>query len=677
MNAAEIFIVVMSLLGVTSLLSLLCGSQRILAGVLNFIGILLASAGMLFLAVRALLYGPVQFSFGTVHLLGLNSQLAFSIDALGAVFIAIITVLSTASSLYSIRYLTHYTHEDPRRYYFPFPLFVAGMLAVVTCADWFWFLVFWEVMTLASYFLVMFENVEQENLSAGFIYFFMTQMTSMGLMLGVILVGHWAGSTSFTAMPGLFHSLALNSPLGLNVLLFLFFIAFATKAGMYPLGVWLPLAHPAAPASVSALLSGVMIKLGVYGLLRIFVWQLPIGSAMKHWGVLIATFGVISMLMGTLRALGEHDCKRLLAQHSIGQMGYMLLGLGLGMALMQSNPLFAIVALAGCLYHVINHACFKSLLFFNSGAILYRTGTRDLDSLGGLVKMMPVSAACAIVGSLSIAGTPPFNGFASKWLLYQSAIFGSSKMPLYLFYGVIAIFIGTVTLASFVKYLGTAYLGTLPERFANQPKGCPFSMEFVESSLAAACILLGLAPGAVVAVLLNALRPVVEAANLTSTAGALAALPWAGISLQWNGRTSAAVAPAIVLAGLALCVGIGYWVHNAVSVSSRRAEIWNCGELVADERIRYRASSFYQPFKKMFSPVYRKVKLPVVSVPSAVIRAFDFDRWIYYPVSAAFSRLNAGCSRMHNGVPQMYLLWQVLGCALSIGLVFWLMGGVK
>jgi hydrogenase-4 component B len=355
----------------------------------------------------------------------------------------------------------------------------------------------------------------------------------------------------------------------------------------------------------------------------------------------------------------------------------MLLGLGLGMALMQSNPLFAIVALVGCLYHVINHACFKSLLFFNSGAILYRTGTRDLDSLGGLVKMMPVSAACAIVGSLSIAGTPPFNGFASKWLLYQSAIFGNLKMPLYLFYGVIAIFIGTVTLASFVKYLGTAYLGTLPDRFANQPKGCPFSMESVESLLAAACLLLGLAPGAVVAVLLNALRPAVEAADLTSTAGALTALPWAGISLQWNGRTSAAVMPAIVLCGLALCVGIVYWMHNAVSVSSRRAEIWNCGELVADERIRYRASSFYQPFKKMFSPVYRQVKLPSISVPSALIRVFDFDRWIYYPVSAAFSRLSAGCSRLHSGVPQMYLLWQALGCALSIGLVFWLMGGVK
>lgn len=677
MKATEIFIAAMSILGVTSLVSLVCGSRRILAGVLNFLGVFLASVGMLLLGYNALTKGPVEFSFGTLRVLGLNSQFAFSIDALSAIFIAIIAVIAIASALYGIRYLTLYQHEDSRRYYFPFPLFVAGMFSVAACADWFWFLVFWEIMTLASYFLVMFENVEKENLSAGFIYFFMTQLTSMGLMLGIIVTGHWAGSTSFAAVSTLFHSLALSNPLALGTVLFLFFIAFATKAGMYPVGIWLPSAHPAAPASVSALLSGVMIKLGVYGLLRVFVWQLPVGSMMHRWGICIATFGAISMLMGTLRALGEHDCKRLLAQHSIGQMGYILLGLGLGMALMQSNPVFAIVALAGCLYHVINHACFKSLLFFNSGAILYRTGTRNLDNLGGLVKMMPVSAACAVVGALSIAGVPPFNGFASKWLLYQSAILGNTKMPLYLLYGVIAIFIGTVTLASFVKYLGTAYLGTLPERFVGRPQGCPASMESVEIVLAAICLLLGLFPAIVMNVLLTALRPIITAANLSSSAGAITFLPWAGLSVQWAGKTSSAVAPAIVLVGLAVCAGIALCIHNLVSVKSRPAAIWNCGECVADERVRYRASSFYLPFKKLIQPVYRTMRMPSVRVPNALIQAFDLDLWIYFPLSRLFARFSHACSRMHNGAPQLYLLWQVLGGAFSIALVLWLIGGVK
>jgi NADH:ubiquinone oxidoreductase subunit 5 (subunit L)/multisubunit Na+/H+ antiporter MnhA subunit len=356
-------------------------------------------------------------------------------------------------------------------------------------------------------------------------------------------------------------------------------------------------------------------------------------------------------------------------------MGYVFLALGLGMALMQSNPLYAIVALCGCLYHVVNHACFKSLLFFNSGAILYRTGTRNLDTLGGLVKMMPVSAACAVVGALSVAGTPPFNGFASKWLIYQSAIFGDLRTPLFLLYAVIAIFMGTVTLAYFVKYLGTAYLGTLPERFVKQPNGCPGSMESVEISMAVLCIFFGLVPGAVMVVLLNALNPVVEAAKVTSSMGALVALPWAGISLQVAGNTATAVTPVILLGGLALCVGIVYLIHNSVSVASRKAEIWNCGEVVADEQVRYRSSSFYQPFKAMYSLVYRKAEPLQIAVPRVVIRALDFDHWIYEPVSALFSSISAACSRMHNGAPQRYLLWQALGCAGSIGLVFWLMGG--
>lgn len=664
----------MAVLGLTSVLSLLCGKQRVLAGGVNFAGVLLAGAAMMVLAVRAMFYAPVAFSFGKLSLLGLNSEAAFNIDVLSSIFLLIICVLAVASALYSIRYIAHY-HEDPRRYYFPFPLFIAGMMAVVCAADWFWFLAFWEVMTLASYFLVMFENVEESNLKAGYIYFFMTQMTSMGLMLGVILLGNWAGSTAFAAAPPLLLDLAVNKPLGLTVVLFLFFLAFATKAGMYPLGIWLPLAHPAAPASISALLSGVMIKLGVYGLLRIFVWQLPLGTATHRWGILIATFGVISMLIGTLRALGEHDCKRLLAQHSIGQMGYVLLGLGLGMALMRTNPLFAMIAFAGCLYHILNHACFKSLLFFNSGAILHRTGTRDLDSLGGLAQLMPVSAACGLVGALSIAGTPPFNGFVSKWLLYQAAILGDSHMPLYVFYGVVALFISTVTLASFVKYLGTSFLGTLPERFAQQKKGGERSMELVEVVLALVCFALGVVPGLVMNVLMKALQPVFLAAGMPLPG--IGALPAAGISVPGTGATAAAAGPAIVLVALLGCVVLVTFIHNSVRVPMRKAAIWNCGEAIENERVRYRASSFYRPFKEMIHPVYAQISLPRPHVPVWVLRVLDVDRWLYYPVARAFAQLSRACSRMHNGAPQLYLLWQVLGCAASIALVVWLMGGVK
>jgi hydrogenase-4 component B len=669
-----IFAAAMVVLVATSVLTLLTADRRTVAGGINFAGIACAALGMLWLAGKALWSGPLEFGFGHVRILGLTAQLNFRIDGLSALYLIMIALLVSASALYGVGYLEHYRHDSVRRYYFPFPIFMGGMLAVVTTSDWFWFLVFWEVMTLASYFLVVFENDKQETLSAGYIYFFMTHLTSAGLMVAVMFLSHRAGSFAFSALPQLFRSLAQSSPLGLNVLLCLFFIAFATKAGMYPLGIWLPAAHPAAPASVSALLSGIMIKIGIYGLLRVFVWMLPMSSTSTAWGTAIASLGILSMAVGNLRALGEHDCKRMLAQSSIGQIGYILLGLGMGLAFMRQNPVIAAVALAGCLYHVVNHACFKSLLFFNTGSVLFRTGTRDLDRMGGLVKLMPLTAGCAVVGAVSIAGVPPFNGFTSKWLLYQSAIFGRPGSVLYVIYAVIAIFMSTVTLAYFLKYLGTAYLGTLPERLADSPKGCPKSMEIVELLLAAGCFLLGIFPALILLVLLRVLQPVLGS-NAALARGALGALPWLGIGLDLNGVKAAAAGPAIILAVFVLGIALAYSIYRSVQVESRPASIWNCGEIVSDETVRYRASSFYKPFRNVFSPLYRQMAWPRLSPPRPVNRGLDFDRWIYFPIGSAFVRIGRAFSRAHNGVPQLYLLWQVVGLVLSIMLVFWLVGG--
>jgi hydrogenase-4 component B len=672
MTSIELFAGAMIVLVATSILTLLTADRRNVAGGLNFAGTALAGIAMIWLAGRALIAGPLEFGFGGIRILGLAAQLNFRIDGLSALFIVLISVLTVGSALYSIGYLEHYRHEALRRYFFPFPFFMAGMLAVVTTADWFWFLVFWEVMTLASYFLVIFENDNRENLSAGFIYFFMTHLTSAGLMVAVMFLSHHTGSFSFSALPELMSNLAQSSPLGLNLLLLVFFIAFGTKAGMYPFGIWLPAAHPAAPASVSALLSGIMIKIGVYGLLRVFIWMLPSSPASSIWGAVIAAFGIISMVIGTLRALGEHDCKRLLAQSSIGQMGYILLGLGLCLVFMPYSPVFGMIALIGCLYHIVNHACFKSLLFFNSGSLLFRAGTRNLDQMGGMIKLMPITAGCAIVGALSIAGIPPFNGFVSKWLIYQSAIFGKPA-SIYLLYAVIAIFMSTVTLAYFMKYLGTAYLGTLPERLSNSPTGSPKSMEIVQLLLAAACFLLGIFPAAVILVFTNKVLIPMPAGMSAMTQEALEALPWQGVKLDLNGLVATAVNPILILLALAVCVLIAYAIYRSVRVESKPALIWNCGEVVADEDVRYRASSFYKPFRNLISPVYQKFGLPQIPPPQPLVRGLDFDRWLYFPIGSAFVRIGKTFSKMHNGVPQLYLLWQVVGLVLSIMLVFWLM----
>ncbi|MGD0100294.1 MAG: proton-conducting transporter membrane subunit [Acidobacteriota bacterium] len=670
MTAIGLFAGAMIVLVATSVLTLLAADRRKVAGGINFIGTACASAAMIWIAVRAF-FNPVEFAFGNVRVLGLVAQLHFRIDALSAFFVFMIAILVTGSALYSIGYLDHYRHDSLRRYFFPFPIFVAGMLAVVTVADWFWFLVFWEVMTLASYFLVIFENDKKENLSAGYIYFFMTHLTSAGLMVAVMFLSNRTGSFAFSALPLLMGSL---NPFALHLLLLVFFIAFGTKAGMYPFGIWLPAAHPAAPASISALLSGIMIKIGVYGLLRVFLWTLPVPNAVSTiWGSIIAAFGIISMVVGTLRALGEHDCKRLLAQSSIGQMGYILLGLGLGLVFLNYNPVFGVIALIGCLYHILNHACFKSLLFFNTGSLLFRTGTRNLDRMGGMIKLMPITAGCAIVGALSIAGIPPFNGFVSKWLLYQSAILGKPA-SVYLLYAVIAIFMSTVTLAYFVKYLGTAYLGTLPERFHNSPAGSPKSMEIVQLLLAAACFLLGIFPAPIILMLLRVLQPALGTASAALMQGALGALPWQGVTLSQNGSTITAVSPVVILLALAVCAAVTYAIYRSVSVASRPASIWNCGEVVSDEAVRYRASSFYKPFRNLIHPVFWKPKWPQLSPPQPLARSLDFDRWLYFPIGSAFVRIGRTFSRIHNGVPQLYLLWQVIGLVLSIVLVFWLVG---
>ena len=206
------------------------------------------------------------------------------------------------------------------------------------------------------------------------------------------------------------------------------FVGFGTKAAIFPLGDWLPDAHPAAPSPISCLLSGVMIKLGVYGLLRIFFWMAPSSHTYTVWGGVIALFGAVSLFVGTMEALAQHDSKRLLAFHSMGQMGYIFLGIGIGIAFLRISPALSAAGFIGGLYHLVNHACFKGLLFLNAGSALIRGGTREIDRLGGLAKYMPLTAATAIIASFAIAGVPPLNGFGSKWLIYQASLFSGLQI---------------------------------------------------------------------------------------------------------------------------------------------------------------------------------------------------------------------------------------------------------
>ena len=299
----------------------------------------------------------------------------------------------------------------------------------------------------------------------------MTHIATALMFIAGVVLRSYTGSFGFASIEKAMGTLAGTSPIGFHFILALFFIGFATKAGVYPFGSWLPDAHPAAPSGVSAILSGIMIKMGIYGLLRVFLFLAPVAtSEFAIWGIIIATFGVVSIIVGTLGALVQDDYKRLFAYSSIGQIGYILLALGIGITFIKSYPVLALISLLAGLLHLINHALFKSLLFLNAGSILYRTGTRNLSEVGGLYNILPFTTITAMIGSMSIIGFPLFSGFVSKFLIYEITIVSGIKFPLYILYGVLAIFLSVLTMAYCVKFLSTFL-----NRLALSPTICPKS----------------------------------------------------------------------------------------------------------------------------------------------------------------------------------------------------------
>ncbi|MBP1760956.1 MAG: dehydrogenase (quinone) [Firmicutes bacterium] len=643
------------------------------ASILSMLAVLAAGAGMLVLAFEVFLSGPVDFSYGW-QVASFPARLAFHVDYLSAFFLFLIALLSICSAVYALGFMPVFRAMNPGRYYVPFILFVTGMYGVVVSADLFYFLLFWETMTLFSYLLVVFED-SPSNLKAGFTYFLVTQIASVGLIVVSVFLYSRTGSLLFTDLPGLFKDLAIANPGVLHLMLALFFIAFGAKAGVFPLGFWMPGAYAAAPASATAVFSGVMSKMGVYGILRVFVWLLPVSGVASTWGLIIASFGVLSMLIGNLRALVEVDGKRLLAQSSIGQMGYILLGIGAGLYFQTTVPVISALAYIGAVYHVLNHAFFKSLLFFNMGSIFYRTGTNDLNQVGGMIKLMPAACAAGLVGSLAISGMPPFNGFMSKWLLYQASIFGGSTAPIFALFGVIAIFISTVSLAAYLKYIGTAYLGILPKKFSNEPVGQPFSMEVIQVLLALGCILLGLLPGLPVRIFYDLVSS--SAAGVLPQAGqVMSKLAWGGNSMvQLNSNlVYSGYTPLVVLVALLVGILLSWALSRVYRVPVQPVEIWSCGERVESDLIRYRASSFYRSFTDNLAFLYRNRSWPQLKLPVALPAILDLDRWLFFPIAQGFLKCSRIISLTHRGRPQLYLLWQVIGIVLVFLGIFWLKG---
>ena len=516
----------------------------------------------------------------------------FRLDALSAFFVVVVNLGGAAASLYAIGYGRH--ESEPLRTLPFYPGFLAAMNLVVLADDAFVFLFAWELMSLSSWALVMAHHRAEGTARAGYIYLVMAGFGTLCLLLAFGLLAGSEGAYTFDAMR---HG-ALPESLQTLVLI-LVLLGAGSKAGIVPLHVWLPLAHPAAPSHVSALMSGVMTKVAVYGLIRI-VFTLA-GPPAWWWAVIVLIIGGATAVLGVLYALMQHDLKRLLAYHTVENIGIIYIGLGLALAF-QTNHLSigAALALTAALFHVLNHSLFKSLLFFGSGAVLRATGERDMEHLGGLIHRMPVTAATFLIGCAAISALPPLNGFVSEWLTFQ-AILISPDLPqwglkfLVPAIGAALALSAALAAACFVKAFGITFLGRPRTPHAVAATEVDPCSRGAMAFLAVLCILAGVLPGLVVDALSGVVRELTAGSSLPAQSG----LPWLSLVPLSTARSS--------YNGLILLVFLTFTstliavsLRRLASHAVRRAPAWDCGAPDASPITQYSAGSFAQPIRRVF-----------------------------------------------------------------------------
>jgi formate hydrogenlyase subunit 3/multisubunit Na+/H+ antiporter MnhD subunit len=487
------------------------------------------------------------------------------------------------------------------------------MNLVVLSDDAFTFLLSWEFMSLASWALVMAHHRVPENARAGYIYIVMASFGTFALLLAYGVLAGADGQYSFEAIRT-HHPTAFNSALVLVLVL----IGAGSKAGLVPLHVWLPLAHPAAPSHVSALMSGVMTKVAIYAFIRM-VFDL-LGPPEWWWGVLVIALGGGTAFMGVLYALLQNDIKRVLAYSTIENIGFIFVGLGLALAFGADHfDTAAVLALTAALFHVFNHSLFKSLLFFVSGAVLSATGERDMDRLGGLIHRMPVTAFACLAGCAAISALPPFNGFVSEWLTFQ-AILLSPELPQWglklLVPAVGAMLALSVALAAacFVRFFGIVFLGRARTDLAATAHETDRVSFTVMLALAVLCLLAGLLPGFVI----DAMGPVVQSL-LGGHMPQQAAVPWLSIVPISKDRSS--YNGLLVFVFIALSASLSAWIiHLLGSKAVRRAPAWDCGFPASSPLLQYSAGSFAQPIRRVFATVIFRAQERVAMPPPGTMR---------------------------------------------------------
>jgi len=558
----------------------------------------------------------------------------FRLDALAAFFLVVVSLGGAAASLYG---LGHGRHEQaPARVLPFFPAFLAGMTLVVVADDAFTFLLSWEFMSLASWALVMAHHRDRDNLRAGYVYLVMASFGTLALLLGFGLLAGPDGAYGFAAMRAAEPSAGVA-----GLVLVLALLGAGSKAGLVPLHVWLPLAHPAAPSHVSALMSGVMTKVAVYGFVRI-VFDL-LGGPTWWAAMIVLALGGVTAVLGVLYALMQHDLKRLLAYHTVENIGIIFIGLGLALAF-QANGIgwAAALAMTAALFHVLNHSLFKSLLFFGAGAVLSATGERDMEHLGGLIHRMPYTCFAFLVGCVAISALPPLNGFVSEWLTFQ-AILQSPQLPQWGLkimvpaVGSLLALSAALAAACFVKAFGVTFLGRpRMAAAAGAAEADRFSLAAM-FGFAALCLLAGVLPGLV----MDGLAPVTTAL-LGDRMPVQAGLPWLSIVPIAESRSSYNGALVFFFIAFSGSLAVAA-IHRFGSRASRRAPAWDCGFPDASPATQYTAGSFAQPIRRVFGTVVFRAREQVAMPPPGDARPARFHLelkdlvWdgLYAPVARA------------------------------------------
>ncbi len=572
----------------------------------------------------------------------------------------LLSVAAFAASVYSSGYMKD--NAAPRFQGIFYGLFILSMGAVFLSGDALSFLISWEAMSLVSYFLVISDTESEAAQNAGLTYATMTHIGTAFIIGAFMLAFAATGSLDFAGMAA---GLAGKSMALKSAIFILSFIGFGMKAGIVPLHIWLPKAHPAAPSNVSALMSGVMIKAGVYGvmLMSLYVLGGPGAHYATWWGIVVLATGAASSVLGVLYALMEKDLKRLLAYSSVENVGIIFLGTGAALVFYSfGQTALAGLALAAALYHAMNHAMFKGLLFLGSGSVMHGVHSKNLEEMGGLLKRMPYTGLFFLMGSVSICALPPFNGFVSEWLTFQSLILGSVTPPAYskvvtLLGGAALALTGALAAAAFVKAFGVAFLGMPRGPKAREAREAGFPMTASLGFLAAMCLILGVEPGLLLR-LISAM-PFAGLAQMGSAAPFHSPLTVAG---GFSGFWPAAIFASMLTGLLAIIVLAGVFGRRR---KITYADSWDCGIKALTPRMQYTATAFTKPLRVIFKTLYmprKEVRISFKQKPlfvSGITYRSDItpfmENYLYKPLTAFVGKVALKIRHLQSGSLPLYL----------------------